>query len=127
MVSSLGLRRIGVGIALAAGAAFVISDVVGGGSSSSSAASKASSVIGFGSSGHGYQAHVAAGDEPLRVHSQPSATASVLTTLQPGQSVLVRCASQGQSVSGDTTWYQVGENAWVTATFVEVAGRVPTC
>lgn len=79
-------------------------------------------------SSHGYEGQVIA-TGGLRVHTMPSESGKVNTTLRNGQTVPLVCAVHGPSVGGNHLWYLLpaapGEGGWATARYIRNLGSPP--
>lgn len=61
----------------------------------------------------------------LRVRSAPNLAATAVGSVNPGQIINITCKVNGQWVDGNPRWYQLGENRWVSARYVENVGQAP--
>ncbi|MDN5765117.1 MAG: hypothetical protein L0H96_03390 [Humibacillus sp.] len=79
-------------------------------------------------SSQGYQGQVVA-SSGLRVHTMPSLSGRVNTTLRNGQTIPLVCVVHGPTVSGNSLWYLLpaapGEGGWASARYIRNLGAAP--
>jgi hypothetical protein len=115
-------KKAGIGIAVAVGAVLVIQGYVDSPKSSSDTTTNSAHY----SNTITEKAHVDSGVSLTR-RAGPSTSSARLGELAPGADVTVRCSTSGQSVSGDTTWYQLSDGSYVSARYILDVGTTKHC
>lgn len=61
----------------------------------------------------------------LNVRSEPSTDSETLATLTNGTELRISCKAEGETIEGDSTWYKLGFQRWVSARYVADLGPEP--
>ncbi len=62
----------------------------------------------------------------VNVRDRPSPSGNIVRTVLRGNSIDIQCMTSGDPYNGNTTWYQLTDNTFVSAAVVTVSG-VPQC
>jgi hypothetical protein len=126
MFGKIGLKQAGIGVAVIVGGALVINGYVDAPSKSAAAGTSSSSTHASSSSSAGDRARVDP-EVALTRRASPTSVSRRLGMLSPGASVSVRCATSGQSVAGDSTWYRLSDGSYVSGRYVTVPASPRRC
>lgn len=61
----------------------------------------------------------------LNVRSEPTTDSDVRATLVNGVELRIDCKAEGETIEGDSTWYKLGFQRWVSARYVADLGPEP--
>jgi len=77
--------------------------------------------------GGGVRGDVHTGDSTLHVRSGPTTATAIVGLAGPYARLPLQCATTGQPINGDSTWYRVGKGNFVSGAYVVTTATVKTC